>query len=512
MKASLKRTLTNIFPLSKAAIVLLAIILIGAYFRFWNFPNLYGFDPDATRDAMIAYEGARNLYFPTAGAFSSTGPYTFGPWYYISIILFALIFPYPYAPWILMGLGSIITILVMYDIGRLVSSKTLGLILALLTTLAPSEIIAGTSLSNIYPVALFSALSLWAAVRILKSPKPQFYWYGFLGIFLGLSINAHYQSAGLLIMPLIVWFLSNKKNYKGILAFALGVFITFIPLLIFNFTNNWHTLNGVMEMYKSRDRIYVANSWTIYVFQFWPSLIGFIFGTPWIINILLLVTLPFLMGWYMLKKSISRPILIPLVVILTNFISLRYYWGERTWAYHYFLEPLLIFMVGYTIYKLLLIKPLGKLYFVLALTPIIISMGIQDVNKQIAITKNPDSTPKEVRTLVEAFPNKRIEVYKCSEDRSPKAEAFAYLLQFENLPEDGPIQKVGIQTGACPYPNTDTYSLISGSNSDVKNKVYPNVKGTPVADFSAASKSELKNASWSATTTDSVYQKSARWY
>ena len=38
----------------RSLLLLLFILLIGAFLRFWNFPIRYGFNIDATRDAIIA--------------------------------------------------------------------------------------------------------------------------------------------------------------------------------------------------------------------------------------------------------------------------------------------------------------------------------------------------------------------------------------------------------------------------------------------------------------------------
>lgn len=497
----------------RSNILLISIVTLGAILRFWNFPHGYSLDGDAIRDASIAYEGARDLYIPLAGAFSSTGPYTFGPWYYISIILSSLLFPTPYTPWILVGLASLITVIAMYDIGRMISSKFFGLLLALITALAPSELTTAMALGNISSVSLFATLALWTSIRILTDTQSKIYWYFMHGLFLGFSISAHYQSAGLLIMPVATWFLSKNKNYKGLVLFFLGLVATFIPLLLFNITNNWHTIHGLNEMLIARERIYVANSWTIYVFQFWPKLISYIFGTPLIISAIMMVVLPMLFIVWLVRKTLSRTILVPTIVILLNFISLRYYWGERSFAYHYFLEPFLFVLVGYVIYKLISIKKYGKGLFFIMFLPILIYMGIYDVTRQISLMREPDKTAEEVKILVQKFPQQFIKVYKCTEDRMPKADAMAYLLKFENMPKEGQIRNIGIQTGACKYPNTTNYNFtLQPDTPNQREKLFPTIQGTSASDFSKATKDSLENASWKEITTEGIYKKSARWY
>ncbi|MBA3723333.1 MAG: glycosyltransferase family 39 protein [Candidatus Levybacteria bacterium] len=515
MKAKSKEEVTSKrkrFYLSKWSIALIAIVIVGAVLRFWNFPHGYTFDGDATRDAIIAYEGARTGYFPLVGAFSSTGPYTFGPWYYVSLIAAAFVAPTPYTPWILMGLTSIMTVIVMYDIGRLVSSKKLGLLLALLTALAPSQIAVSTSLSNIAPVAFFATLSLWAAVRIIKTLRPKMYWYLIFGVCIGLAINAHYQSIGLLVMPIAVWFLSKEKRYQNALLFVLGVLVTFIPLLLFNFTNDWHTVRGMYAYYLSRDQFYVANSWSIYVFAFLPSLITNIFGTSQMISMIMLISLPLLFSFYIFKKKIPANVFVPTIVLLVNFISLRYYGGERLFPYHYFLEPLILFIVGFSLYKLLSIKRYGIVLFLIATLPVIVSMGNYDINRQRILAQDHDRIPSEAKTLLQKYPDNRLVFYKCNGDPSPKAEAIQYLLQFESLSEKGSVQKLGLETGICKYPTTPRNDFTITSTRELQESIYPPVKGTSVADFTNATDAALKDALWQEVTTKKLFIKATQWY
>src|SRR5207247_2358232 len=116
---------------------------------------------------------------------------TFGPWYYIGLILFSIPFSTPYSPWVLMSILSIITILLMADVGRLLHSKKLGIILAAITAIAPTQINVATSLSNISPVPFFTALSIWLTLKLLSKEASHYVWFLLLGLALGFGINAH---------------------------------------------------------------------------------------------------------------------------------------------------------------------------------------------------------------------------------------------------------------------------------------------------------------------------------
>lgn len=493
--------------LSTKNIFLFLILYLGFLLRFFNFPHQYIFDPDAVRDAIVSLEAARGHYFPLAGAFSSTGPYTFGPWYYIGLILAQTIIPTLYTPWILMGLASLVTIFLMYKLGELLGSKTLGLILALLTSISPSEIIAGTGLSNIFPVPLFTAAALVITAKIVKTKRIHLAWYTLLGICLGLAINAHYQSSGLLFLPLLLWFYKGWKKYQIPFFILSGIALTFIPLLLFNLKMDWHTFHGVQEMYLSRGRIYVANSWKIYLLQFWPGLLGFYLGTPRIANIIILLALFLFLCLQMYKRKLFPPALSLFAgALLINFISLRFYWGERSFGYHYFLEPIIILFTGYMLYFLRRI-PYGSILFGIFLAIICVSSLSANIQKLFPSNTLNDYVNKELLFLKQRYPDQRIIIYACNVSPDNQAQSLAYLLSFEQMPNT-PSKKIAVINTQCSIPFHPQRKFIYVTKSTVLTPL----PGTSLMDFSAFSDSAIKQASWSAVSTNEIFTKTVKWY
>src|ERR1035437_5678635 len=85
---------------NKIVIFLFAIVLFGAFLRFFNYPARYGFDIDATRDAILTQYAAAHYLLPMIGPASALGSFNFGPWYYYQLILFQHLVPFAYAPWV----------------------------------------------------------------------------------------------------------------------------------------------------------------------------------------------------------------------------------------------------------------------------------------------------------------------------------------------------------------------------------------------------------------------------
>jgi 4-amino-4-deoxy-L-arabinose transferase-like glycosyltransferase len=479
--------------LDKSNILLLLIIFFGACFRFYNFPHQYIFDPDAVRDAIVSIEAAHAHYFPLIGSFSSTGPYTFGPWYYIGIILAQTIVPSIYTPWISLGLASLFTIFFMYKLGETLESKRLGLLLALLTSIAPSEIIAGAGLSNIYPVPLFTTLALFITAKIVKTKAPHFVWYVLLGISLGFAINAHYQALGLMFLPFLLWLYKGWRKYQAPLLVLLGLILTFIPLLLFNLHMHWHTLHGMEVMYLSRGRIYVANSWKIYLLQFWPGLVGFIWGTPFIASIILILCTVVSFGQQIYKRYLPPALLLFSSVLFINFLWLRFYWGERTFSYHYFLEPLIILFTGYMLYSLRRI-PYGFIAFVILFATIFLSSLVSDIHRLSPPDPLSEIIKNESAFLEQKYPDNNITIYACNVSPDVHAEGISYLLAFRQTP-NAKSKKIAVMNTQCKLPH-DTFVL----------------RDTSLIDFSKVPDTALKQASWSAISTNEIFTKTVKWY
>src|SRR3989338_5466841 len=130
-------------------IFLLSLILVLAVtLRFWNFPLRYGIGYDGSRDALVSFEAKSQLQLPLTGSFSSVGPITFGPWYYWYITAANFLIPTPWAPWIFISFASLAMVLTMYLIGRELKNSKLGLIMALLASFSPAQLVASVNLQQ----------------------------------------------------------------------------------------------------------------------------------------------------------------------------------------------------------------------------------------------------------------------------------------------------------------------------------------------------------------------------
>lgn len=486
-------------------LLLIFTLVLAFFFRFYNTPYRYSFGEDSIRDALVALEGARELQLPLTGSFSSLGPFTFGPWYYYQLIIFSLTH-IPYAPWIFMGLQSVLLVFIMYKIGEYLQGKYFGILLSLLVCVASSQISIATELSNPNLVPLYSALSILIFLKIINKNLSR-WWSFLLGISLGIGINIHYQMAGLLIL---LFFLLSKKqrNWSNFLAAISGLVITFIPLLIFDLNNHWFTFKNLVYYYtQGRKAIYVPNRWLFYIRDFWPMFVSYVLGVNQIVGILAFLSIPAAIV-ALFKKKVPKPLLFLIISFVFNFILLRYYWGPRSFAYLQYMTPFIFIFVSYFILAAFKVR-FGK-YIAYSILALLLISILPNSFKQFDTNSFTIYMQNEASILGQS--NKKLSIYNCETNYKFRSEAIVYLLSLKNkISENG--FKIGFKDTRCPYPPTSKYTSYEATSSAVLlEDLYPTINGTDAFDISKATEEARVITGWSNISPKVIYNSNVRWW
>jgi 4-amino-4-deoxy-L-arabinose transferase-like glycosyltransferase len=440
--------ITKLIRQNKTVILLILIFLFGAILRFWGYPERYGFDIDATRDAIIAQYAALHNLWPLIGPISALGSFNFGPWYYYQLILFQHLFPFTYAPWIYISLISLTVIVVMYRIGLELFNNKFGLMLALLAAVSPGQIIAGTGLSNPDLVSFFAALSLWLFIRLLKSKESSFTAL-LLGLSIGIGINCHYQMVYFIFMPFLLFIFCKTGKIKILLLSLLGIFLSFIPLIIFNLTHHSQTVSGLVDNYiYGKNKVYVPNRWLLYLFDFWPKLWGHVFGLPLLAGLILTIFSMLTSLILIIKRKVSLAYAIVFLFFIICFIFLRFFSGERTNYYLLFLHPFLILFTGVLLWQVLKIR-FGRLILGLLLTAIAIAGLKVDLIHTHSVSSHIDFV-NQMLFLEETYPNKKFSIFACNNQYKDQVQGMVFLMSNNN--RLGQDIKIGFKDEHCIYP------------------------------------------------------------
>lgn len=491
--------------------LLVLLLLAGVFFRFYNTPLRYSLGGDSTRDGLVAIEGAKLLQLPLTGAFSSLGPFTFGPLFYYQLILFHILLPVPYSSWIYLGIASLLFVAVMYKIGELLEGKTFGLLVAFFVTFSTSQIATGTHLSNPNLVSLFAGLSVLLFLKLIL--KDLSYWWSFLlGVFLGIGINLHYQMTGLLPL-LIILLIYKPRRYFYFLTAAAGIFVTFLPLLFFELNNHWYTFRNIFYYYtEGRKAIYVPNRWLFYVRDFWTSYFADALGLPIVAGGILSALAFAVPGWLLVRKKLKTPMVLLFVTFCFNFILLRYYWGERGWGYLQDLYPFVFLFTGFVFWNLIKVKYTRYLSFA-AVFVLFILITKNDIDS-LTTEDFPKEMYREAGIIKQKFPKEKITLYNCGDSYSDRVQAISFLLTEGDVISDTG-KKIGLTNFSCNFPRQTSIAekkLGADVEKQMLKEFYPRFGNGLATDFSSASEAAMKDARWKAFTPKTIYDNTVRWW
>src|SRR3990167_820004 len=306
----------------------LIIVTITIVLRFYNFTGRVIIHFDSTKDAFVAIDGANHLQLPLSGPFLSIGPMVTGPWF-----------------WILMATYSSLTVVTMFAIGVLLVNPVFGLIVCFLASVSTPQIFNGVYLLSHTVISFFATLMVLLFLILARNPRERLMYF-IWGVVASLMVTIHYQTVGLLMLPLI-FYLIYRPHLKLAKYFLIGGFFPTIPLLIFELNNFWYNTRHFYQ-YLRYDQflIYVPNRWTTFILNFLPESLTYITGLSVMISRLVLLTIAIIFCVLAVKRKLDKRWLILSLTLLVQLIILRYYRGEKTPGYLQFLHPLIFLFLA----------------------------------------------------------------------------------------------------------------------------------------------------------------------
>lgn len=400
---------------------LVFIIALGAFLRFYNFPKRFGFDFDAARDSLVASLFSEKLILPLTGASSSVAPFNFGPWYYYLLIFFEKLIPL-YGSWIGVIITNLLTIFVLYKIGEALEDKKLGLLLAFIFSISPSQLILSTTLSNPSIIPLFSSLSIFFFIKYIKTEKLKFSFL--MTLFVGLGISIHFQMAGFLVLILLNVLCFKNKIKNSFISMIAGL-IPFVPVIIFDLTNNFYNLRGlIFFITQSNNNVYVANRWLFYIRDFWPQFWSDTLGVSLLVSFLTGLMVVVVIVYLLQSKIINKQLLLLLIAFIFNFFLLRYFPSQKPIYYLYFLQSFIFIFMSVAVFYSIKVKkifPLG--FFIMSI------LVVNSFSKDLKIIRS-ESSNREVFEIKNKI-NKDVDLYICESSASDLG--MVYLLRKEKM-------------------------------------------------------------------------------
>lgn len=348
---------------------LFIVILAGGFLRLYRIRDYMVFLGDEGRDMLVVYNilhGNFTLLGPTA----SVGGFFLGPIYYYMITPFLWVFNYdPVGPSVMVALFGLVTILLIYKIGKEFFNRETGLIASFLYAVSPIVVSFSRSSWNPNVMPFFTLATLYSLYRGVtkKSLRVLF----FSGVLFGITMQIHYLATfvGVIIFLYLTILGLRGKYYINLIRQYIIYFFGFLlglsPFFLFearhNFTNTRNVINFI---FKSGETGAGTGFFNTIEFVFTRLFGGLILNFPlkqdfnlytdsflnsWIIISFLLTIFSiayFLYRFYENKKDFSKYLLI----FLWFFVGIFLFGLYKKPIYDYylgFLFPLPFLLIGF---------------------------------------------------------------------------------------------------------------------------------------------------------------------
>lgn len=370
-------------------LVLAFVVIAAFYLRVYKIGDLMGFYYDQGRDALVIW----NLWH--SGKFFLIGPVTglsgifLGPFYYFLIApLYLIGGGNPLLPMVFLAILSALSLLLIFELGRQIHSRSAGLIAAVVAGFSYYIIYYSRWLSNPNPMLLLSMIFFYSLWKIISGGRRR--WWPVSAFVVGVSL--HFESASaffyLFIYSLfILWFLIRylkglkggligskfwhfvKLNSRLIIVSCICLLVTFIPQIIFNFRHDNLLMDNFLKLFteeKAFSKPLTVSVLETRIAYFWSAFMGKIFigwnKQAYIFAALSLASL--ILGKKHLAKGTLPLFSIFLITPMLGYILFQGNFGN-IYDYYligYFLPFILLFSIGLAEFSTTL---LGKLLLLL---------------------------------------------------------------------------------------------------------------------------------------------------
>lgn len=234
--------------------LLLAILALASFMRLYRIEDYMTFLGDEGRDMLVARQILQgDLVF--IGPRASAGDFFLGPIYYYFIAPFLFLFNYnPVGPAVFVALLGIVTVLLIYIMGKDFFGKWAGLSAAALYAVSPLVVSYSRSSWNPNPVPFFTLFMLYLLYKGIKNQRLKMFL--FAGALFGILMQLHYIVVFLGLIVFLYMLVGDKisqkkfqiiKLIKQYLMFALGFVITFSPFLLFEIKNKFPNFRTIFN-------------------------------------------------------------------------------------------------------------------------------------------------------------------------------------------------------------------------------------------------------------------------
>ncbi len=317
---------------------------------------------------------------------------------------------------------------------------------------------------------------------------------------MGLAVNIHFQAVGLLFVLIILPFFC-RFSIKKIFLLLIGFFITFIPLIIFDFISNHYQSRNLISFFLSGgNEMALPKRWLTYLGIYWPREFSLVIGGYPVIGYVLGILLAIIAVYAVIYRKLSKIILFILSFFIINVVILRYFKGEVYSAFLVYLHPAILILTAWIILRIKKINPILMIILLLAIVTFTSVKNIKEIKN--ATNTTAIYATGYVKDLEKKFPNKKFAVYDYDYKSTARSVPTVLFLMKNNLLDDAGV-KVGFAT-ATNSAQLSEYNL----------PVITGVVGRHyfLFDISEYKNNELKDKGWHFVNPSEIYDSIEKWY
>lgn len=219
-------------------IILFIILLIGLFFRTYQIVERFEFAHDGDLYSWIVKDIVVSHHFRIIGQETSASGIFIGPLFYYLIAPFFLTFNMdPAGAIVPITIIGILTVFSYYWVFYKLFNKKVGLIAAFLYAVLLNTVEFDR---HVFPSTLTNLWAIWYFYTVISLSRGNFKVLPLLGILIGLIWHIHIALIPSLSAIPVAFFLSHKlPSKKQILFFAIALFVTSLPLIIFEFKHGF---------------------------------------------------------------------------------------------------------------------------------------------------------------------------------------------------------------------------------------------------------------------------------
>lgn len=236
----------------KLAVVV--VIAAALFLRLYRIAELTEFLGDQGVAGVVIYNAWHNKSLPLVGPQSSLGPHQ-GPFYYYLIGVPLILFNFnPLPTAVFIAILGVLTVAVIYYLGRQLFGFWIGLFIASLYAFSPAIVAQNRMIWNPTPIPFFSALLLLSLYQIKATEKLK--WFIIFGLSLGIIIQFHYSNLSYMALIFFFWLCLrlNKFLFRSGVAF-LAFIAALFPFLYYHFSNNFADIKLLLNIVSSTTQV-----------------------------------------------------------------------------------------------------------------------------------------------------------------------------------------------------------------------------------------------------------------